>query len=136
MQTQQLQLTTTCVACGGELSPDNGSEPTSYQFENALWLGFHGGYGMFVDNLGATMPTNTDERWLRDDSGEYRLNDGQPIVNPDWKPTYGEPRVLPGTPDYEAVICHECAHDLCEKVPWIKTLLDPDNSHSHRITSG
>ena len=30
------------------------------------------------------------------------------------------------------VICHECAHDLCDKVPWIKEWLDPHRSHSHR----
>lgn len=32
---------------------------------------------------------------------------------------------------YRAIICHECAHDLCDKVPWIGRLLDPSNSHSH-----
>jgi hypothetical protein len=31
----------------------------------------------------------------------------------------------------EAVICHECAHDLCAKVPWIGKLLDPEHSHTH-----
>lgn len=34
--------------------------------------------------------------------------------------------------DYRAIICHECAHELCDKTPWIKKLLHPWNSHSHR----
>lgn len=33
--------------------------------------------------------------------------------------------------DPSVIICHECAHELCEKVPWIECLLDPFNSHSH-----
>lgn len=32
---------------------------------------------------------------------------------------------------YKAVICHECAHTLCNAVPWINKLIDPANSHSH-----
>lgn len=34
--------------------------------------------------------------------------------------------------DPEVVICHNCAHELCDAVPWIKTLIDPVHSHSHR----
>lgn len=33
---------------------------------------------------------------------------------------------------YYSIICHECAHDLCEKVPWIKAMIDPQHSHTHR----
>lgn len=33
--------------------------------------------------------------------------------------------------DYAAVLCHDCAHDLCEKNPWIAALLRPELSHSH-----
>lgn len=33
---------------------------------------------------------------------------------------------------YYSIICHECAHDLCEKVPWIKKMIDPVHSHTHR----
>jgi hypothetical protein len=116
-------------------------DPPTYQFENALWIGFHGGYGMFVDNLEARLPTNTDERWLRNsdrigDFGmfdDYTLDaDGRPIDDPDWQPRYREERVLPGQPDYETVICHDCAHELCEREPWLKELLRPYGSHAHR----
>jgi hypothetical protein len=31
-----------------------------------------------------------------------------------------------------AVVCHACAHELCERVPWIAALLQPERSHSHR----
>ena len=87
---------TQCTSCGVELTPEfpNDENTTTYQFNNALWIGFHGGYGMFVDNLG---------------------HNG----------------VL-GETDYEAVICHDCAHKLCEQVPWIDKLIQPFHSHSHK----
>src|SRR5205807_3038064 len=47
------------------------------------------------------------------------------------KAEYEEPRVLPGRPDKECVICHECAHVLCEKVPWLGHLIMPESSHAH-----
>lgn len=40
-----------CFKCDSELLPVHDS--TDYQFDNALWIGFFGGYGMFVDNLDA-----------------------------------------------------------------------------------
>lgn len=117
-----------CYACGGALVSDHDTE---YQFDNALWIALHGGYGMFVD--ACEFPTNTADRWFRDDAGEYILaGDGQPIEDPDWEPDYPEPRTLPGRPDKEVVICHSCAHDLCEKVPWMNTLIEPLSSHAHR----
>ncbi len=44
----------------------------------------------------------------------------------------GAPRILDPKPDEEASICHECAHELCDAVPWIASLLRPLHSHSHR----
>ena len=29
-------------------------------------------------------------------------------------------------------LCHDCAHDACDKLPWLSKLLDPLRSHSHR----
>jgi hypothetical protein len=49
-------------------------------------------------------------------------------------PIYEEERTTPGQPDYEAVICHECAHWLCEMMPWISKLLNPHGSHAHRTS--
>lgn len=37
-------------------------------------------------------------------------------------------------PIYAVMLCHECAHGLCEATPWIGKLLDPLNSHSHAWT--
>ena len=126
---------TTCTRCHAELVPDNANLDTTYQFDNALWIGFHGGYGMFVDNLDATMPNNTEDRWLRDDDGEYLTieHDGHvhPIDDPQWKPTYIEDRIL-DQPDYEAVLCHDCAHDMCAREPWLALLLNPHGSHAHK----
>jgi hypothetical protein len=34
----------------------------------------------------------------------------------------------------DTVLCHDCAHALCESQPWLTVLLDPANSHSHTET--
>lgn len=118
-----------CLSCTKQLVSD---ADTNYQFDNALWIGFHGGYGMFTDEM-TGWPINDADKWVRDSDGDYRVDeDNRPIENPDYEPEYEEVRVLPGRPDHEAVICHECAHDLCVQVPWIKQLIQPEKSHSHR----
>jgi hypothetical protein len=38
-----------CTACKTPLEPVFPSDNGPYQFNNALWLGFFGGYGMFID---------------------------------------------------------------------------------------
>lgn len=77
---------TRCFACAAWLEAD---DDTDYQFDNALWVTFEGGYGMFVD------PMRHD--------------------------------------DHKAVICHECAHKLCDENPWIEQLLNSFGSHAHRV---
>lgn len=32
---------------------------------------------------------------------------------------------------YSVVICHECAHQMCETLPWVEQLLEPYSSHLH-----
>jgi hypothetical protein len=76
-----------CRSCKAELIPDAKSD-TDYQFDNALWIRFDGGYGMFIDPFDEAPP--------------------------------------------KAVICHECAHKLCDENPWLKDLLNPHGSHSHK----
>ena len=83
----------TCYACSTKLTPVFDEE-TTYQFDNALWLGFLGGYGMFTDNIRANHTL-----------GEGRKGAGL------------------NDPDYRVVICGNCATKLCDKVPWIKELL-------------
>jgi hypothetical protein len=75
------------TGCGAELVPEMNSD-TDYQFDNALWINFDGGYGMFIDPFDEAPP--------------------------------------------KVVICHECAHSLCDAVPWMKELLNPHSSHSHK----
>jgi hypothetical protein len=29
------------------------------------------------------------------------------------------------------VICHDCAHEMCAKLPWLDKLLNPYSSHAH-----
>lgn len=35
------------------------------------------------------------------------------------------------TAGFKVVLCHDCAHEACDKLPWLKELLDPEASHSH-----
>lgn len=134
-------MATRCFACDTELSPDPSFPDAEYQFDNALWIGFHGGYGMFVDHLEAKLPNNSDERWLRNSDErdafglfcDFKLDDdGKLVDDPEWLPTFNAERMLPGQPDYEAVICHDCAHELCATIPWVERLLHAHNSHAHR----
>lgn len=122
-----------CKGCGKKLEPEftfKGEAETEYQFDNALWLGFHGGYGMFTDFL--DFPTNMDDAYLTDSNGDLLLLGGEVVLNAQYEPEYEEERTLPGRPGIEAVICHECAHDLCDKVQWIAELIHPATSHSHK----
>jgi hypothetical protein len=94
-----------CYACSMELTPvfDDPERDETYQFDNALVISFEGGYGMFVDVLGVPAEQPKDlERGVLRDVGEHQV-----------------------------IICHDCAHRLCEIVPWIGTLLDPMASHAH-----
>lgn len=76
-----------CTACGSRLVAV-GRMDSEHQFDNALWLEFSGGYGMFIDPCGEEPP--------------------------------------------RAVLCHDCAHQLCDLLPWMAGLLQPSRSHSHR----
>lgn len=87
-----------CKNCNKQLEQLDNIE-TDYQFDNAMWITFNGGYGMFIE------------------SSPFNNNDIEPIHFKD--------------SDFEVVICHECSHDLCNKIPWIKDLLKPLKSHSH-----
>lgn len=35
---------------------------------------------------------------------------------------------------YEVVLCHMCAHALCDNFPGIARLIDPHTSHTHTDT--
>ena len=85
-------LDTCCVNCEQVLEKvfRHDVAPTFYQFQNALWIGFFGGYGMYVDEL-SDLP-------------------------------YGTERVLPGRPDFEAVLCGNCADELVKQHPWMQRL--------------
>ena len=78
-----------CNACGKEL-PTGWAGAGYSQYENALWIQFHGSYGEFTDNLSQEdVDHNT------------------------------------------TVICHECAHALCDQHKWIADVLQPLRSHAH-----
>lgn len=93
-----------CTACGKsippEFPPQEGESESPYQGDNNLWLGFFGGYGMFVEAQGYVSDNNAQ-------------------VLKDTRATY------------EANLCHDCAHALCEAHPWLAKLLQPERAHSH-----
>lgn len=33
--------------------------------------------------------------------------------------------------NYTVVLCHDCAHEACEALPWLAALIEPARSHSH-----
>lgn len=76
---------------GEPLEGHESRDAELYQFDNALWVEFSGGYAMFVES---------------------------PMFLPDGKPL-------------RVVICHDCAHEACEKLPWMEKLIDPHGSHAH-----
>lgn len=97
-------MTTLCFNCDKELVPESitrfDENEEDYQFDNVLWIGFFGGYRMFVE------------------SSDYVEYDEKNVLKENGA-------------SYSVVICHECAHDLCEKFPKLGKLIEPYNSHSH-----
>jgi len=98
-----------CFACRQPLKPvfPDMHQRGASQYENALRISFDGSYEMFID-----------PPFMFIDEDEY--------IDPDEFTKKGmleDPLSL--------IICHDCAHDLCNKVPWIKDLLDAENAHSH-----
>lgn len=89
-----------CYACKRELKPENENMTTDYQFDNALWIGLFGGYGMFIESKSFNQYSDKDH-----------------VIKA----------------DMEAVLCHDCAHEACEKLPWLESLIDTHNAHSHTI---
>lgn len=87
---------TSCADCGGDLEPVFPDMDTDYQFDNALWISFQGGYAMFMDPMGT-------------------------------------PKGPMGVGGYQAVLCHGCAHALCEAHPWVDALIQPLRSHAHTL---
>lgn len=35
--------------------------------------------------------------------------------------------------DHTVILCHDCAHDTCVKLPWLAQLIKPETSHSHTM---
>jgi len=134
-----------CYACNAELEPDGPD--TDYQYDNALWITLDGGYGMFVESesfmlVGDFWRSLPEPRrraamldWYESLSFEY---------DPDSIDIESTPMPLPESLQQEwsewfeahrkdkVVICHDCAHEMCEKLPWMKRLINPHKSHSHK----
>jgi len=98
------QPTAACYSCGAALEPVfDDGENGTEQWDNALIVRLEGGYGMFIDPL-APEPADI---------------------------TKGE--ISRGECELKVVICHGCAHKACEQMPWLDRLIEPLNSHAHRI---
>lgn len=79
-----------CYACKNKLETLSEDFETDFQYRKALWIGFHGAYGMFIESKTFTDSKETDV--IKDAS-------------------------------YEAVICEDCANDLCGKIDWMRELI-------------
>jgi hypothetical protein len=90
-----------CASCGKTLASvfDDDANENDFQQSDALWIGFFGGYGMFIEE-----PDH-------DRKATDHINDAS----------------------YEAVICHDCAHKLCNENQWIAGMLHPERSHAHAV---
>ena len=33
--------------------------------------------------------------------------------------------------DHHVFLCHDCAHRLCDALPWLANLIQPEHSHAH-----
>lgn len=106
-----------CASCSKELEKVFENDDSNYQYDNALWLGFYGGYGMFVES--------------EEFAEETIVEEAKNSVEEDEKEETYE-KILPYA-SYEAVICHECAHKLCEEKPWLNKLLKPETGHAHKV---
>ena len=109
--------TTCCYACHAELDPEFGSPAEALaheQWDNALVLRLEGGYGMFIDPI------------PHDPATDFRTGTVGELDRP--RPREG---TLQRAGALKVVICHDCAHDLCERVPWLERLIEPQRSHAH-----
>lgn len=112
----------TCDSCGEPLALDVEGDP-SHGYDNALVISFDGGYGMFVESAAFLL---MDQFWKKK-------------FGPDSIPEMPLPlelhlefnRYVDEHHPHKAWICHRCAHELCEKIPWIAALLQPHSSHAH-----
>ena len=100
-----------CYSCGADLEAaihDTEQEALECeQWDNALVVEVHGGFGMFFDSLGQEDVQNKAEIGLLQNDGKKRV-----------------------------VLCHDCGHKACDVLPWLSHLIDPERAHSHRVDPG
>lgn len=56
METVELFKDNYCYSCHKKLKELFPGQITNYQFDGALWIEFHGGYGMFIDPVFESNP--------------------------------------------------------------------------------
>lgn len=96
-----------------------GPDDNHFEFDNALWIKFSGGYGQFVESDDFK---NWPQEYSKDEYIFDKTEDGIDI--------WPAKAFIPGS---GIRICHECAHELCDKIPWIKELINPHASHAHKV---
>lgn len=107
-----------CHNCGAYLRYEYPDGTTEH--DNALWISMEGGYGQFIDPM-------VDSFDIREEVTGEQVVIGRPMsaehqveyLRRMWKLM-------------EVILCHECAHDLCDKFPAFRNKIDPHNSHSHK----
>jgi len=141
-------VTEACIACG---------EPLPDEWDNVLCVEFDGGYGMFVESARFLLmhdfwkslrpklqrryydqwvstlnnPANTVDELLALHPEAHLPIDVPMMPLPEEAKIAFEKYVATNHP-FKAMLCHDCAHAACEALPWMKKLLNPHDSHSHR----
>lgn len=145
-----------CYACNAALEGLGPERPTTYQFDNALWITLDGGYGMFVESdsfflysdFWATLSVEVRKALHQEIVDEYTAKHPEYKPQDDYPVDIDTPIMGALTPEltlqfrdyveehreHKVVICHDCAHEMCEKLPWMKRLIKPHSSHSHRLS--
>lgn len=92
------------------------------EYDNALWLSMEGGYGQFIDPM-------VDSFDIREEVTGEQVVIGRPMgaehqveyLRRMWKLM-------------EVILCHECAHKLCELFPAFENKINSYHSHSHNLS--
>lgn len=141
-----------------EYIPCYACEKPVPDYDNMLEVEFDGGYGMFVESvhfllmhdfwksLRSKLQREYYDEWVSTLKSEANTVDELNALHPNAVDITIPPMPLPeGAVEsfrkyvntnhpFKAMLCHECAHAACEALPWMKKLLNPHGSHSHRTS--
>lgn len=112
-----------CDNCGKNTMTALIGHPHGQGPDNVLWVTISGGYGQFVD----LMPEQLAAAPKRAEHGYSNVVPPRSEWTDEEVAHYEKEMTTAST----VVLCHECAHALCDTFPAFDRLIGPYNSHSH-----